>query len=60
MITKNKYMIYAKKMWKKIFIMLTCVNMNMKKTWQGYGVRSCLRLVLKKLNVKNSTFIYTP
>jgi hypothetical protein len=60
MITKNKYMIYAKQMWKKKIIMLTCVNMNMKKTWQGYGVKSFLRLVLKKLNVKNSIFIYTP
>ncbi len=25
------------------------------RTWQGYGVRSCIRLMLKGL-----TFIYTP
>jgi len=35
----------AKQMWKWIFIMLTYVNMNMKITWQGYGARSCLKLV---------------
>jgi hypothetical protein len=36
-------------MWKNVFIILTYANMNMKRTWQGYGVRSCLRLVLNKL-----------
>jgi len=35
--------------WKHISIMLTYANMNMKKTWQGYGVRLCLILVLNKL-----------
>jgi hypothetical protein len=31
------------------------------KTWQGYGVRSCLKLVLKKLKeMKGPTFIYHP
>jgi hypothetical protein len=60
-ITKNKSMKYARQTWKRIFIMLTHANMNMKRTWQGYGVRSCLRLVLNKLNImENSTFIYTP
>ncbi len=35
--------------------------MNMKITWQGYDVRSCLRLVLNILNkMKGTTFIYTP
>jgi hypothetical protein len=35
--------------------------MNMKKTWQGYDVRSCLRLVLKTLKeMKGPTLIYTP
>jgi hypothetical protein len=29
--------------------MLTYANMNMKKTWQGYGVRSCLKLALNRL-----------
>ncbi len=53
---------YAKQTWKQIFIMLTYVNMNMKKkTWQGYGARSCLRLLLKRLKqMKGPTFIYTP
>jgi hypothetical protein len=32
---------------KKFFIMLTFTIMNMKRTWQGYGVKSCLKLVLK-------------
>ncbi len=51
---------YARQMWKWIYIMLTYANMNMKRTWQGYGVRSCLKLVLNKLNVmEKSTFIYT-
>jgi hypothetical protein len=31
------------------------------KTWQGYNVKSCLRLMLNILNeMKNPTFIYTP
>jgi len=47
-------------MWKHIFIMLTYVNMNMKRIWQGYGVRWCLKLVLNKLKeMKGLTFIYT-
>jgi hypothetical protein len=30
-------------------------------TWQDYGARSCLRLVLKKLKeMRVSTSIYTP
>jgi hypothetical protein len=44
-----------------IFTMLTYANMNMKITWQGYGARSCLKLVLNKLKkMKSPTFIYTP
>jgi hypothetical protein len=32
-----------------------------KKTWQGYGVRLCLKLMLNKLNkMKGFTHIYTP
>jgi hypothetical protein len=47
-------------MW-KWFIMLTYVNMNMKKTWQGYGARSCLRLVLSRLKeMKGPNPIYIP
>jgi hypothetical protein len=35
--------------------------MNMKKEWQGYGVKSCLKLVLNRLKeMKGPTFIYTP
>jgi hypothetical protein len=45
---------------KNIFIMLTYANMNMKKTWQGYVVRLCLRLALTRLKeMKGFTFIYT-
>jgi hypothetical protein len=34
--------------------------MNMKRTWQGYGVRSCLRLMLNKLKeTKGPNSIYT-
>jgi hypothetical protein len=48
-------------MWKQIFIMLTYVNMNMKRTWQGYGARSCLKLMLNRLKeMKGLTFIYIP
>jgi len=51
----------AKQMWKWIFIMLTCVNMNMKKTWQGYDAKSCLRLMLNRLKqMRGPTPIYTP
>ncbi len=39
----------AKQAWKYIFIMPTCANMNMKRTWQGYDARSCLKLLLNKL-----------
>jgi hypothetical protein len=48
-------------MWKCIFIMLTYANKNMKRTWQGYGVRLCLRQMLNKLKeMKGLTSIYTP
>jgi hypothetical protein len=51
----------ARPMWKHIFIMLTYANMNMKRTWQGYDVRSCLRLMLNKpKEMKGPTSIYTP
>jgi hypothetical protein len=51
----------AKQKWKWIFIMLTCANMKMKRTWQGYDARSCLRLVLNILKeMKGPTFVYTP
>ncbi len=43
------------------FIKLTYANMNMKRTWQGYGVRLCLRLMLNRLKeMKGPTSIYTP
>jgi hypothetical protein len=35
-------------------------NMNMKRIWQGYGARLCLKLVLNKLKeMKGPTSIYT-
>jgi hypothetical protein len=44
---------------KSIFILLTYVNM--KKTWQAHGARSCLGLVLNKLKeMKGPIPIYTP
>jgi hypothetical protein len=58
---KNKNMRCAKQTWKQIFIMLTYANMNLKKTWQGYDARSCLKLMLKRLKeMKGFTSIYTP
>jgi len=47
--TKNKNIRCAKLTWKQIFIMLTYANMNMKKTWQCYGVKLCLKLMLNIL-----------
>jgi hypothetical protein len=44
---------------KLIFIMLTYANMNMKRIWQNYGARLCLRLVLKRLKeMRGHIFIY--
>jgi hypothetical protein len=35
--------------------------MHMTKTWQDYGARLCLKVVLNKLKeMKGPTFIYTP
>jgi hypothetical protein len=42
-------MICGRPTWKYIFSMLTYANMNMKRTRQGYGARSCLRLMLNIL-----------
>jgi hypothetical protein len=42
-----------------MFIILTYVNMNMKRTWQDYGVKLCLKLVLNKLKEMKSP-IYIP
>jgi hypothetical protein len=40
--------------------MLIYANKNMKKTWQGYVVRLCLRLMLNKLKeMKGPISIYT-
>jgi hypothetical protein len=39
----------------------TYANMNMKITWEGYGARLCLRLMLNKLKeMKGPISIYTP
>jgi hypothetical protein len=59
--TKNKNTKCIKQMWKQIFIMLIYANMNMKRTWQGYGGRPYVRLVLNILKEKKGiTPIYTP
>jgi hypothetical protein len=51
----------ARPTWKQIFIMLTYANMNLKRTWQGYGARLCLRLMLNRLKeMKGPTPIYAP
>jgi hypothetical protein len=60
---KNKNTRCARQMWKMIFIMLTYANMNMniKKTWQGYVVRLFLRLMLNWLKeMKGPASNYTP
>ncbi len=60
-ITKNKNTRCVRPTRNQIFIMLTYTNMNMKKTWQGYGARSCLNLMLNILNeMKGLTPIYIP
>jgi endonuclease I len=57
--TSNKNTRYVKPMWKHIIIMLTYTNM--KRTWQSYGVKSCLRLMLNKLKkMRSFTSIYFP
>jgi hypothetical protein len=59
--TKNKNMRWARQTWKWIFIILTYVNMNKKRTWRGYGARLCLRLMLNRLKeMKGLISIYTP
>jgi len=35
-------------------------NMNMKKTWQGYGAKLCLRLMLNKLKEMRGPFLFIP
>ncbi len=55
---KNNNTKCAKQMWKWIFIMLTYANMNMKRTWQSYGARSCLRLMLNKLKKIEGSYSY--
>jgi len=55
--TKNKNTRCAKLTWKQIFIMVTYANMNMKKTWQGYGVKLCWKLML---NILKKMKVFTP
>jgi len=51
----------VRQMWRQIFIILTYANMNMKKTWQGYDIKLCLRLVLNMLKeMRGHTSIFTP
>jgi hypothetical protein len=50
----------ARQTWKWKFILSTYANMNIT-TWQGYGARSYLILVLNKLKeMRGPTSIYTP
>jgi succinate dehydrogenase hydrophobic anchor subunit len=56
----NENMICAKQTWKQIFNMLTHANMNMKRTWEDYSARLCLKLMLNILKeTKDPTFNYT-
>ncbi len=58
---KNKNMRCAKPTCKQIFIILTYVNMDMKRIWKGYGARLWLKLMLNILKeMKGLTPIYTP
>ncbi len=51
----------ARQMWKWIFIILTYGNMNMKRTWQVYSARLCLKPMFNRLKeMKGPTFVYTP
>jgi len=51
----------ARQTLKWINIMLIDANMNMKRTWQDYGARLCLKLMLNKLKeMQGLTSIYTP
>jgi len=51
----------VKQTWKQVIIMLTYANMNMERTWQGYGARSSLRLMLNRLKeMRGPTLMYTP
>ncbi len=47
-------------MWKWIFIMLAIANMNMKRTWQGYGVKLCLKLILNILKEMKGLLLFIP
>jgi len=45
----------------KYLLCLTYAKMNMKKTWQDYGAKSCLKLMLNELKeMRGLTPIYTP
>jgi hypothetical protein len=48
----------ARQTWKRIFIMLTCVNMNMKRTWQGYDARLCFKTGVEKTNKNEEFYLY--
>jgi hypothetical protein len=39
--------------------MLTYANMNMKRMWQGYGVRSRIRLVLDIMKEMKGSYFYS-
>jgi hypothetical protein len=59
-IQKQEHKMCKTNMKTKYLLCLTYANMNMKRTWQGYGVRSCLKLVLNILKeMRGPTFICT-
>jgi hypothetical protein len=59
-IIKNKNTRCVRHTWKQIFIMLTYANMNMKRTWENYGVRSCFKIGVEqtKRNGGPSSYLY--
>jgi len=49
----------ATKMWKQIIIMHYAIYIwTWKKTWQGYGVKFCLILMLNKLKKNEGSYLY--
>jgi hypothetical protein len=47
-----------RQMWKQIYIMLTYANMNMKKTWQGYGAKIMLKFNVKYIKGNERPYFY--
>jgi hypothetical protein len=58
--SKSKNNRFAWQTWRWIFIMQMYTNMNMEKTWQGYGAKLCLRLLNRFKEMRGLIPIYTP